>query len=290
MPQKFVQACLCLVLAVLAGIPLIAQTRRAPRAKPRAVPVASKPFALVAPETPAGQHGAARYPRDGETTVPAYVFHGSRPGPVIAILFHGFTDESAFQEAARTAFGNLSLGSMQGTVLALSFPARTNCDDATPCPAPPESAWSLLTPKILEQTRFLVDVHQNAQGAASAAHAFVYLPQDDRRLATYVDAMARSSMIAQIVELREADIAAAGLTATALQHLAPQSLERNHPAIAIEAPPLGSEAGSRFLQGLANLLDHLKMTSGTVSWQNAAKKHSVASLPPGFFAPRSSAP
>lgn len=290
MPQKFVKACLCLMLAVFASIPLIAQTRRATRPKPRSVPVAAKPFALASPATTAGQHGAARFPHDGDTTVPAYVLHGARPGPVIAILFHGFTQESAFQEAARTAFGNLSLNSMQGTVLALSFPARSSCEDARPCPAAPDAPWTLLAPKILEQSRFVVDVHQNAQGAASAAYAFVYLPQDDQRLATYVDAMARSSMIAQIVELREPDLAAAGLTATALQHLAPQSLERNHPAIAIEAPPLGSEAGARFLQGLANLLDHLKMTSGTVSWQNAAKKHSVASLPADFFAPLRTSP
>lgn len=284
MTHRILSALLCLFLTIVATHALSAQSRRASRAKPRTAPVAVAPYELVSPAIAAGQQGAAQYPAEGDTHVPAYVLHGGRPGPTVAFLFHGFSDEPSFQEAVKTAFGALPLASMQGTVLALSFPARTICDGVKPCPTA-DGVWKSLAPAILTQSRFVVDVHQGARGAANAPFAFVYLPHEDRRLATYVNAMARASLIPNILELREAELAGAGLSAEALQHLAPQSLEVSHPAISVEAPLLSSTAGVSTLKGLANLLDHLKMTSGGVSWQNAVKEHSLTSLAGDFFAP-----
>lgn len=277
-------------LALSYILPVSAQTRRTPRAKTsRTSPSAIKqspvtPFTLVNPVVQPGQSAAGRFPAADPAGVPAHVFHGGRPGPVVAFLFYGFEDEAAFHEAAEATFGAVPRASMQGTLLVLSFPSRRICDGGKPCAPEAESVWMRLAPEILKATRFVVDVHQGASGVGAAPYAFVYLPQDDRRLATYVKAMARASLIPNVVELQESELEPLGLTAAALEHLAPQSLSLNHPAIALEVATIAGEAGAPLRKGLVNLLDHLKMTSGSVSWQNRVKEHALADLPPDFFA------
>lgn len=266
---------------------LTAQTRRAPRAKPsRAKAPATAPFTLASPPTQPGQSAPARFPAGDSAGIPAHVFHGARPGPVAAFLFHGFADDAAFHEAADAAFGALPRAGMQGTVLVLSFPARPVCEGGKPCAPAEDSAWRRLAPAILKAARFVVDVHQGANGVGAEPYAFVYLPGGNPRLATYVKAMAKASLIPNVVELHEPDLDPLGLTAEALRHLTPQSLALNHPAIAVEAAAIAGEAGAELRKGLANLLDHLKMTAGSVSWQNRVNVHALADLPPDFFAPK----
>ena len=109
---------------------------------------------------------------------------------------------------------------------------------------------------------------------------------DASRKAPLDDEAARAALAPHIVELNESAMDAMGSSAVALEHLAPQSLALSHPAIALETPPLEknqSAAAEQTRKGLTNLLRHLKMSSGAVSWQNGAKRHTVESLPAGFF-------
>lgn len=284
--QRF-RSFLFFFLAILILIPASAQTRRAPRAKPsRAKAPATAPFTLVSPPAQPGQSAPARFPAGDSAGIAAHVFHGARPGPVAAFLFHGFADDAAFHEAAEATFGALPRASMQGTVLVLSFPARPVCEGEKPCAPAEDSAWRRLAPAILKAARFVVDVHQGANGVGAEPYAFVYLPAGNPRLSTYVKAMAKASLIPNVVELHESDLEPLSLSAEALGHLAPQSLALNHPAIAVEAATIVGEAGAALRNGLANLLDHLKMTAGSVSWQNRVNVHALADLPPDFFAPK----
>ena len=244
------------------------------------------PFHLVSPPVQAGQSAPARFPSEDASGVAAHVFHGSRPGPVAAFLFHGFADDVAFHQAAKATFGAIPLQSMQGTVLVLSLPARRLCDGGKPCAPGEDSAWRRTAPAILKAARFVIDVQQGAKGVGAEPYAFVYLPEENPRLATYVKAMARASLIPNVVELTESDLEPLGLSADALGHLAPQSLALGHPAISVEAAAIAGDAGAALRKGLANLLDHLKMTAGSVSWQNRVQTHALADLPPDFFAPK----
>ncbi|MCL4782164.1 MAG: hypothetical protein KJZ70_03940 [Bryobacterales bacterium] len=272
-------------------LPVSAQTRRVSQAKPgRAKPTRAKavtpPFQLVSPPVQPGQSAPARFPAEDASGVAAYVFHGSRPGPVAAFLFHGFADDAAFREAAQATFGAIPLQSMQGTVLVLSLPARSLCDGGKLCAPGEDSSWRRTTPAILKATRFVIDVQQGAKGVGAEPYAFVYLPEGNPRLATYVKAMARASLIPNVVELTEPDLKPLGLSADALGHLAPQSLALGHPAISVEVAAIAGDAGAGLRKGLANLLDHLKMTAGSVSWQNRVQTHALAGLPADFFTPK----
>ncbi len=280
------------LIAAAIFLPVSAQTKRAPQSKTsRAKPARAKaahaaPFHLVSPPVQPGQSAPARFPAEDASGIAAQVFHGSRPGPVAAFLFHGFADDAAFHEAAEATFGALPRQSMQGTVLALSLPARTICDGGKPCAPAEDSAWRRITPAILKAARFVIDVQQGARGVGAEPYAFVYLPEGNPRLATYVKAMARASLIPNMVELRESDLEPLGLSAEALGHLAPQALALGHPAFSVEAAAIAGGAGAALRKGLANLLDHLKMTAGSVSWQNRVHTHALADLPPDFFASR----
>ncbi|MCC6264519.1 MAG: succinylglutamate desuccinylase/aspartoacylase family protein [Bryobacterales bacterium] len=285
MTRRRFRSFLFLLFALLILLPLAAQTRRAPRAKPsRAKAPATAPLSLASPPVQPGQSAPARFPAEDANGIAAHVFHGARPGPVAAFLFYGFTDEAAFHEAAEATFGAIPRASMQGTILVLSFPARPVCDGQKPCAPSADRAWRQLAPAILKASRFVIDVHQGAKGVGAEPYAFIYLPDKNPRLSTYVKAMARASLIPNVVELREAELEPLGLSAAALGHLAPQSLALNHPAISVEAPAIAGGAGEALRNGLRNLLDHLKMTAGSVSWQNRVNAHTLADLPPDFFA------
>lgn len=281
--RRFRSFLFCLY-ALLILLPLAAQTRRAPRTKAsRAKAPAAAPFTLVSPPVQPGQSAPARFPAEDANGIAAHVFQGARPGPVAAFLFYGFADEAAFHEAAEATFGTIPRASMQGTVLVLSMPARAVCDGEKPCAPAADGAWRQLAPAVLKASRFVIDVHQGAKGVGAEPYAFVYLPDGNPRLSTYVKAMARASLIPNVVELHEAELEPLGLSAEALGHLAPQSLALNHPAISVEASAIAGGGGEALRNGLRNLLDHLKMTAGSVSWQNRVREHALADLPPGFF-------
>lgn len=296
MAGKIVCSLALILLTIASLLPAAPQTRRPPRAKsrpaktaprkaPRSAARTATPFTLLGAPVRPGESGTGRFPNGDASGLIASAFHGARPGPVIAFLFHGFDDETAFHEAAEAVFGTIPKNTMQGTILVLSLPSRRICEHDKPCE--PEGAWLPFEDEILKATRFVVDVHLSAQGAAAAPFVFVYLPPDNPRLAAYVKAMARACLIPNEVQLHESELASVGLSAAALGHLAPRSLTLAHPAISIESATLTGEAGAALRDGLRNLLDHLKMAAGAVSWQNRVKEHSLESLAPDFFAPKS---
>lgn len=285
-----------LFLIVIALLPPVhAQSRRNPRArqkpataaqrKPARAVTTATPFTLVTPSVPPGESAAARFPAGEPGGIAAHVFQGARQGPVIAFLFHGFSEEKLFHEAAEAVFGAIPRSSLQGTILVLSLPARRIREEQKPCA--PEGDWLPHEEELLKAARFVVDLHLGVKGAAAGPYAFIYPPEGkaDPRLVTYTKAMVRASLIPNVVELRESDLASAGLSAAALEHLAPRSMALNHPAISIEAAAITGETGAALRKGLQNLLDHLKMASGAVSWQGRVKEHTLESLPPDFFAP-----
>lgn len=271
-----------LALLLLAAAPLGAQNAAKPRMQARGVPAAAPvaAFAQVDPVIESGASGRAVYPAGDDAAVPAMVYHGARPGPVIAYLFHGFTSPEAFYAEIESTFVSLTPDTMQGTVLVLSLPARADC--APDCAPDPDAPWAKLAPGLLDATRFLVELHQHpAKLADFQPHAFVYLPSENARLATYVKALASAALIGNVVELREGDI-----EADHAEHLAARSVALEQPALNIESPALEnntSTGAAQLRKGLVNLLHHLKMVPGAVGWQNAVKRLRVDQLPAGFF-------
>lgn len=272
-----------ITLLLSVALPSAAQSRKTTKPKSRSLPVAADALSIVQPSIAPGSAARAAFPAAGAKSVPAYVLHGARPGPVIAFLFHGFAGEDVFHETMSDLFGVLDLQTFQGTVLALSFPGRALCESARPCPPSEGTTWEDLSSDVLNAARFLVDVHQRARGAQEAPYAFVYLPNEDQRLATYVRAMAKASLIENVVELKESELDDIHTSATGLQHLSARKIASGQPAIAIEAPALRGENTGQLAKGLQNLLRHLKMSGGSVGWQNHARQHSLQSLPPDFF-------
>lgn len=283
---RFVLICFTFISMLLpVAAPAAAQSRKATKLKPRSLPIAADALSIVQPAVMPGSVARAVFPAAGAKNVPAYVLHGARPGPVIAFLFHGFASDDAFHETMTDVFGALDLRTFQGTVLALSFPGRALCESARLCQPSEGTTWEDLSPEVLNAARFIVDVHQSAQGAQEVPYVFVYLPHEDQRLATYVRAMAKASLIENVVELKESELEGIHSSASALQHLAARKIASGQPAIAIEAPALRDGSVMPLAKGLQNLLRHLKMSGGSVGWQNHARRHSVESLPPDFFRP-----
>lgn len=272
----------CLLVVLMAAATMHVDAQNAARTQARSVMSASAvaPFSLTSPAVDVGASGKAMYPANDPDGVPAMVYHGARPGPVIAYLFHGFTTADAFYAETESIFSNLSLKSMQGTVLVLSLPSRRHC--APTCTVDATSPWMRLSDGLLDATRFLVEIHQSPSRPASfAPHAFVYLPAANARLATYVKALASAALIGTVVELRENE-----LETDKVQHLAARSVSMGHPALNIEGPMLEGNTtatASQLRKGLVNVLRHLKMVSGGVGWQGASKRMKVGQLPDGFF-------
>lgn len=261
----------CVLLALAAGPTAAAQSRAKPRPRAQArtvAPAKAAQFNLVAPPAEAGSSARVHYPAAGSDRVPGFVVHGERPGPVIAYVFHGFSSDDAFYAEMEAIFGALQPAQMQGTVLALSLPARSDCEPACP-PAQPR-VWDKLAPSILNDARFVVETHMHASESTLPVLAFVYKAAENARLANYVESMARAALIPQLVQLSAED-----LSSEQAEHLAPRSIELEHPAINIEAPSLEGNttaAVAQLRKGLVNLLHHLKMAPGAVGWQNAVTR------------------
>lgn len=266
---------LAFALLLLLPTELPGQSRARPRVQARSIPLASAaPFAQVQPAVDSGESAQRRYPAAAEHAVPALVLHGSRPGPVIAYVFHAFTSEDAFYREMGAIFGSLDPSQMQGTVLALSLPPRDVC--LSDCPPAEARPWGKLAPAILNDARFVVEVHQHRGEESLPPHAFVYKAPENARLSNYVESMARAALVPQVVELVALDAPVA-----AMEHLAPRSIELEHPAINIETSTLEgnhSAAAAQMRKGLVNLLHHLKMAPGAVSWQNSVKRVEFSSI------------
>jgi hypothetical protein len=235
----------------------------------RVLPVsAGEQFTLIAPSVNSGERGFGVYPKGVEFGVPAVAIHGAKPGPVIAYVFRGFGSQEAFESEMDAIFGRLNPAQMQGTVLLLHMPARDAC--APSCPAPEDRLWQKLAPSLWNDARFLIDVHQHADKPTLAPHAFIYKPEGNARLATYVESLAKAGLIRRIV-----DADAETLADAALEHLAAGSIDAAHPAISIETASLeenrSAEAG-QLRKGLVNILHHLKMAPGAVGWQGSVQR------------------
>ncbi|MCW5963552.1 MAG: hypothetical protein KIT83_05895 [Bryobacterales bacterium] len=263
------------LVLVLLPMELPGQSRAKPRVQARSIPLAkAAPFALVEPAVVSGESAQCRYPAAAEYAVPALVLHGGLPGPVIAYVFHGFASEDAFYAEMQSTFGALKPAQMQGTVLALSLPSRAACHPK--CPPAEDRLFGKLAPAILDDARFVVQIHQHRGDDSTLPHAFVYKAPENARLANYVESMARAALIPQVVEL-----AALDAPVEAMEHLAPRSIELEHPAINIETVSLednNSAAAAQLRKGLVNLLHHLKMAPGAVSWQNSVKRVEFSSV------------
>jgi hypothetical protein len=265
-----------LLLYALACVPLMpAQSRARSRAQARAVPAAkASPLSVTNPTVQPGESAKATYPAMDTNGVPALVLHGQRPGPIIAYLFHGFSTEEAFFAEMDAIFGKLNPAQMQGAVLALSLPGRPPCADQ--CPDDTPDVFQRLAPSILNDCRFVVQLHQQPLADALPPHAFLYPATENAKLANYVESMARASLVPHLVTM-----AALEAPVEALQHLAPQSIDLQHPAISIETATLegnSSPAAVQLRKGLVNLLHHLKMAPGAVSWQNAVQRVQFSQL------------
>lgn len=240
----------------------------------------SQTFDLVEPLVLAGARRNGVFPSGDAAGLPSMMVHGSRPGPVIGYVFHGFASNDAFFAEMDAIFGKLDPKSMQGTVMAVSLPARQPC--APECSPASDSLWMKHADRLLERCRFLVEIHQREAGAPSITpHAFVYLPFENARLANYVQSMAKATLIRNTVELK-----ADALNADNVEHLAARSIELEHPAFAIECAALSGNDNAdteQLRKGLINLLHHLKMAPGAVDWQNASTRVRLEDLPAGFF-------
>lgn len=280
--QYAVAVCVLVLLAATATMPAYSQRSSRTRAQARGVPAAPTvaPFTLTSPAVDPGSSGRALYPANDPNGVPAMVYHGARPGPVIAYLLHGFSSADAFYAETESIFGDLGLNTMQGTVLVLSLPRRADC--APTCKTDPASPWTRLSDSLLDTTRFLIEVHQEpARAHDFTPHAFVYLPDDNARLSTYVKALASAALIGTVVELSGDE-----LESENVQHLAARSVAKGQPALNIESPLLEGNTtatAAQLRKGLVNVLRHLKMISGGVGWQGATKRVKVEQLPDGFF-------
>ncbi len=274
-PSQFVTLAVGALALLMAVTVASAQSRVKPRAQARALPAAkASPFSLVSPAVNAGESNQGQYPANGEVNVPALVLHGQGPGPVIAYVFHGFTSHEAFYGEMDAIFGPLDPTRMQGTVLALSLPERTSCEGN--CADAKLQTWHRLAPSILNDARFVVEVHQKRGGDRLPTYAFVYKAAENARLANYVESMARAALVPNVVELSELDA-----PADHLQHLSPLSIALEHPAINIETATLegdNSSGAAQLRKGLVNVLHHLKMAPGAVSWQSSVKKHSLTDV------------
>ena len=260
---------LAFLALTLASDSSYAQARPAGSTKARGAPVAAaEQFALTNPPVAPGETSDARYPAAGmQDSVPAHVVHGERPGPLIAYVFHGFSSEEAFFAEMKAVFGKLNPKQMQGTVLAISLPSRVPCDPE--CTSTEEQVWQKLAPSLVQDARFMVQIHQHDAASALSPHAFVYKPEANPRLANYVESMAKAALIGNLVELGESDP-----SPDALEHLSPRSIALEHPAINVEVATLeanSSAQASQLRRGLLNVLHHLKMAPGAVSWQGATK-------------------
>ncbi len=267
---------LMLVLALCLPLQVSAQSRAKPRAQARAVPMAKSaaPFSLAQPAVDPGQSAKGLYPASAEFAVPALVLHGMRPGPVIAFVFHGFSSEDAFFAEMDVIFGKLNAAQMQGTLLALSLPSRDACKPS--CPPADEQVLARLSESLLNDARFLVQIHQHPLPSTLSAHAFIYKAAENARLANYVESMARAALVPNLVAVTALDF-----PTDAVHHLAPRSIELEHPAIAIETATIegnNSASAAQLRKGLVNLLHHLKMAPGAVSWQNAVKRVPLPSI------------
>ena len=144
------------------------------------------------------------------------------------------------------------------------------------CPPREERPWGNIVPAILNDARFVVEVHLHSGEKPIPPHTFVYKAAKNARLANYVESMARAALVARVVHL-----AAGDALVDELEHIAPKALELEHPAIAIETATLeGNESAeaAQLRKGLLNLLRHLKMAPGAVSWQNSVQRLSFASV------------
>ncbi len=281
-----VMAGLLAIFLVMLSLPAGAQKASRSKTQARGVPVATPavaPFTLTDPTVDAASSTRATYPAGDPDGAPAVVYHGGRPGPVIAYLFHGFTSVDAFYAETESIFGVLPLDAMQGTVLVLSLPRRPDCSPE--CAPDTSSAWARLSGGLVDSTRFLIELHQeSARPADFISHAFAYLPTENARLATYVKALASAALIGHVVEIGENE-----LDAEKIEHLAARSVAAGRPALSIEGPLLEGNASGPAVQlrkGLVNVLRHLKMISGGVGWQNASKRMKADQLPDEFFGRR----
>jgi hypothetical protein len=209
----------------------------------------------------------------------SYVLKGMKKGPVFAFLFYGFADKAEFEKAMTEIYGEIPPAQTQGTILAISAPGRVTCE-ACEEQIRQREIYGSLGELVMADARFIADVHMTAKGAAEQTYVFQYKTASSR-LNTYSGAMAGALLIRNVVSVN-----AGAFDGEKVEHLAAMAVASQKPAVAIETANLAQASGAdaaAVKKGLRNVMHHLKMVPGAVSWMNGPRRTRPDRLPADFF-------